>query len=226
VKVTSESRFAVVPEFVITADITAQAVRVYAMLARRANDEGATYPSHKSLADDTRCSVPTVKRAIRELEQIGALERLVRPADGRQTSNDYHLFVTPRGVAGDPPVRVTGDLPPRVMGDPPVMKAIRNESQRNETLMEGFDQFWSEYPRKASKATARRAFTKALRKTDLETILLGLKRAIDGEWSRRSPDKIPYPATWLNAEGWEDDGLESVVDQAIRLLEEREREEA
>jgi uncharacterized protein YdaU (DUF1376 family) len=61
-----------------------------------------------------------------------------------------------------------------------------------------FDRFWPNYPRRDGKGHARKAFVKALTKTDEATIIAGLDRY------RFSPDPqyIPMPATWLNEERW------------------------
>lgn len=68
-----------------------------------------------------------------------------------------------------------------------------------------FDEFWSLYPRKISKATARKAWLKLT----AEQQLLAAK-AIDNHcqyWKAKETELefIPYAASWLNAERWEDD---------------------
>lgn len=73
--------------------------------------------------------------------------------------------------------------------------------------LSGFSDFWSAYPRKVSKAAAERAWSKAMRKTNgrPEVVMAGLAEATEF-WTRtgRKDDYVPYPATWLNAEGWLD----------------------
>lgn len=71
----------------------------------------------------------------------------------------------------------------------------------------GFDRFWKAYPRKKSKGQAERAFAKLKPNEQLlETILASLERAKTSEdWRKDGGKFIPYPATWLNAKGWEDD---------------------
>lgn len=61
-----------------------------------------------------------------------------------------------------------------------------------------FDRFWANYPRRDGKAYARKAFLKAMTKTDEATIIAGLARY------RFTPDPQyhPMPATWLNGEYW------------------------
>ena len=68
-----------------------------------------------------------------------------------------------------------------------------------------FDEFWSLYPRKIAKATARKAWAKL----SAEQQLMAAK-AIDTHcqyWKAKETELefIPYPATWLNNERWEDE---------------------
>ena len=63
-----------------------------------------------------------------------------------------------------------------------------------------FDRFWSDYPRKVSKARARTTFLKRRKKgISLDVILAGLDRYMRTEWKGRDADKIPHASTWLNA---------------------------
>lgn len=69
-----------------------------------------------------------------------------------------------------------------------------------------FDTFWREYPKKKSKGQARTAFDKALKKTDFDTIMTALRALKETkQWTKNDREFVPYPATWLNAEGWEDE---------------------
>jgi len=68
-----------------------------------------------------------------------------------------------------------------------------------------FNEFWSLYPRKIAKATARKAWAKL----SAEQQLMAAK-AIDTHcqyWSAKETELefIPHPATWLNQERWEDE---------------------
>lgn len=79
-------------------------------------------------------------------------------------------------------------------------------AQGSAVLESYFDTFWREYPKKKSKGTALKAFNKALKRTDFDTIMESL-RALKGskEWTKDGGQYIPYPATWLNADGWNDE---------------------
>jgi hypothetical protein len=67
-----------------------------------------------------------------------------------------------------------------------------------------FEEFWASYPRRSDKGHARTAYTKALRKTDVETLILGAKKYaahVEG----KDPKFVALPTTWLNGERWTDE---------------------
>ena len=76
----------------------------------------------------------------------------------------------------------------------------------NEPKKGPFDTFWDEYPNRKGKPKAREAFKKAIKKTTLETMLSAIqKQKHSSQWTRDNGQYIPYPATWLNQERWEDE---------------------
>jgi hypothetical protein len=78
------------------------------------------------------------------------------------------------------------------------------KSKRQEQL---FDEFWAQYPKKRSKGQAERAWVKIKPDEQLfKAILDGLERAKTSvEWLKDDGQYIPYPSSWLNAKGWEDE---------------------
>jgi len=71
----------------------------------------------------------------------------------------------------------------------------------------GWEEFWKAYPRKVSKKSALRAFTKLGPDAGLlQTILRALEvhRRQDC-WVKDGGQFIPHPATWLNGRRWEDE---------------------
>jgi hypothetical protein len=73
----------------------------------------------------------------------------------------------------------------------------------------GFDKFWAAYPRKKNKEQARKAFQK-LKGVKLQELLDAIERQKHSrDWTKDGGQYIPYPATWLNAGGWEDEVGES-----------------
>ena len=88
------------------------------------------------------------------------------------------------------------------------------ESRVKESILDTntlFSTFWDAYPKKKSKGQAERAFAKLNPDDDLlATMLVALKQAKKSEdWLKEEGKYIPYPATWLNAKGWEDEYKEA-----------------
>lgn len=67
-----------------------------------------------------------------------------------------------------------------------------------------FEDWWTHYPKKVDKGQARKAFKAALKKTDLDTLTEGAKRYAASVASSE-PRFIKNPATWLNAEAWDNE---------------------
>ena len=75
--------------------------------------------------------------------------------------------------------------------------------------MNDFDVFWQVYPKKKSKGQARKTWdklkkAKCLPEWDILQTAITIAKA-SRDWEKDGGQFIPYPSTWLNAEGWEDD---------------------
>lgn len=95
--------FALVPTWVLDADISPLAVRVYAIHADCADRQGSHYHGRKSLAARARCSLLTLDRAHAELVTVGALRIEHRRHEGRRdsTSSRYHVVRVIPNVASN-----------------------------------------------------------------------------------------------------------------------------
>lgn len=73
--------------------------------------------------------------------------------------------------------------------------------------MDEFDVFWKHYPRKIAKGDARKAWRQTERlRPELRIILLAIAKAKETEqWRKESGQFVPYPATWLRGERWDDE---------------------
>lgn len=82
----------------------------------------------------------------------------------------------------------------------------KGKGTEGEILGGGFEKFWDSYPKKKSKGQAKRAWQRLKPTEQLrERILAALEQAkTSAEWAKDQGRYIPHPATWLNAEGWED----------------------
>lgn len=69
---------------------------------------------------------------------------------------------------------------------------------------DGFNSFWSAYPRKIGKSEAGKAWQKL--KPDLAVVLTALEtQTSSDQWQRDGGKFIPHPTTWLNQKRWEDE---------------------
>lgn len=67
-----------------------------------------------------------------------------------------------------------------------------------------FEEFWNQYPRKAAKPAAQKAWKKI--KPEIVPDLMQALLVQSAMWvSRNDKEFIPYPATWLNGKRWEDE---------------------
>ncbi len=96
-----EQRFAVVPEWIIDAEISDCAYRLYSVLLRYGQTSGCRMPGRSTLAGRLhKTSKDTVDRALKELEGIGAVVVERRRRDGRNLTNRYLLMSTPPHAPG------------------------------------------------------------------------------------------------------------------------------
>lgn len=209
-----------VPEWVLYADIPAQAVRIYAALRRHANDDtGHAWPSRKRLADLTHTSPATVTRCLKALREIGAIEWVQAVTQsGDLTSNDYVIHKAP--APGRPPVTLPS--PPAVdvgslavKGQPP-MNGRRplvqqesepaNDSHEPEPTTKAdseFDDFWSAFPlrkgRKVGKAKCLKLWAEIPTSERASVITAA------GHYAQEAEDPaIMHPATFLTDDVWRD----------------------
>lgn len=153
---------------------------------------------------------------------------------GQFSRNDYvlhegRLLELPgventHGGAGSPGVentlgpRVKNTPVPRVENTPienqdkkpsrtPAPQAPRGGAGETERLVEDFVVWYDRYPRKAGRKAAEKAYLKARRQgVTAEQLADGLLRSIRSwQVEERDKTKLPYPATWLNQERWDDE---------------------
>jgi hypothetical protein len=95
--------------------------------------------------------------------------------------------------------------------------------------MTTFAEFYQQFPRKKARGDAQKAWDQALKKGyRADEIMAGLMRNL-ADLQRREPQFIPYPATWLRAEGFFDEpdpirsntSKRSILDAARALYDNR-----
>jgi hypothetical protein len=153
-----------------------------------------------------------VRRILDELIGAGYLERSENQAHndkGHLAGYDY-VTCDPSALAQEPSKAEPHKAEPTKATEPP-KNTIPKEHylERTPILKNGeigsdsgemFEQFWEAYPKKADKRVAEQAFVKALKRTNLDTLMAGvLQYSLD---PARKPEFTKNPATWLNADAW------------------------
>ena len=181
--------------------------------AREKNLRDGKYWTYSSLQDFCKDGLfdyltpRQIERIIRNCVAKGLIETACYNEDGRDQTKWY--TVTDLVLC----IYANGEMQSTECVDTfhQTMKCIKGTDKRpdkrNTDILPLFDRFWGAYPRKVSKADARKAFAKLNPDTALVEDML---RALDWqkrlpEWTKDGGQFIPYPATWLNARRWEDE---------------------
>ena len=156
--------------------------------------------SVNSIAEQNQEGRDAIRSAIAELEEFGYLSREQVNESGRYGESVW--------MTHDPADKPTTENPTTENPTTKNNKLKEEQSFKNSkrtTAQLLFDEFWKEYPRKLDKAKATRAFASALTRASLEDILAGVIRY------RNDPNRLDeftkYPASWLNADSWENGPL-------------------
>ena len=167
--------------------------------------------SINSLASRNNVGKDQIRTAIAELEEFGYLTR--------EQSREEGKFAETIWKTSDPSEKPLSDNP--TTENPTIKNTIPKEDQikNNERTLSEFERFWEIYPKKTDKGAARRAFTTAIRKADVELIITKAKAYAEDP---NLPQKqfIKYPASWLNAEAWNNPPLPERKKTNLKALEE------
>lgn len=149
----------------------------------------------ESLSRITRLPTSLFNEAVPRLLEIGWVEQVT--VDDDDTCN----------ISQDDATKSQGDA----------IKRLRNGTEKKgKNIHARFDEWWSVYPRKTQKQTARAAYQRAIKRIAESQQLNGESPA---EWllertqafsrsDKAKGDFCPYPATWLNQGRYEDDPRE------------------
>lgn len=132
-----------------------------------------------------------------------------RKARQRARERDCHVTVTGQECDKVSPKKETSPTPPKEKTTPSKISEANASSISLETEFE--QQFWPAYPRKVGKGQAIRAFRTARKLSDLETILVAVRRYAD-ERRGENPEYTKHAATWLNGQCWLDEQQTKRVD--------------
>lgn len=93
-------------------------------------------------------------------------------------------------------------LPPLL---PPSATQAADQDPSPAATAAGFDEFWDAYPRKEARRKAVTAYSSALKRADVASIVAGAQRYRSDP--NRDASYTALPTTWLNGDRWADDPL-------------------
>lgn len=112
----------------------------------------------------------------------------------------------PQATPTPAPQAITTTLNPHKTISEPSRRAQAFAQPRAMTYPPAFEEFWEAYPKKKSKGDAFKAWKQLRPDADLRAHMLRsveqLSRSDD--WRKESGKYVPYPASWIRAEGWLD----------------------
>lgn len=166
-----------------------------------------------------------VRGAVKELENAGYLHReQARGQGARFGASEYVLRDPHDETAGHSDARKPGDGKPGDGKPGPGNARAKKNNQEDQPQEEQprkdnapapapatrdatdrFDEFWATYPRRQGKGAAVKAWAKAIKRADPDTILKAAAAYRDDP--QREPQYTAHPSTWLNQDRWEDEPL-------------------
>jgi hypothetical protein len=160
--------------------------------------------STSAIAEQNQEGKDAIRSAIAELQEFGYLSR--------SQVNDNGRFGEAVWVTQDPTATPLAGFPssgfPSSGNPTPKNNNLKEEQLTNKTkniYPHLFIEFWNEYPRKLDKGKAKRAFASALTRATFEDIMAGAIRYKNDP--NRLDEYTKYPASWLNADSWENGPL-------------------
>lgn len=95
----------------------------------------------------------------------------------------------------------------RIESIPPIPPTRGRKKTTQELPDADFDAFWDLYPKKKSKGEAKKAWAQLKPSREIISAIMAKLPllAASHDWTKEGGQYVPNPATWLRAEGWEDE---------------------
>lgn len=136
------------------------------------------------------------QNVMKRLQDVGLMEYKRNPTQGSEwLIYDSLILREPEKPVTERPVHIVT-----------TETSLTTERETKPLRDDGFEKFWGLYTKKKSKGAAQRAWNKLSpkqRELATEDVLTRVYR--DPDWIKDQGKYIPYPATYLNAHGWEDE---------------------
>lgn len=206
--------FAAIPRWLEEAPISDRAYRLFGVLTRYAYMRDGARPSLDTLADTLRTSRPTIKKALRELDAVGAITRTPRYAEnGRQLPSAITLHYRSRalepaadtsdgGTDGRPdPSPTCGQPVPGegVTGEPLPPSPVDNHPSTQDVGGKAHDPGVTHDPGRGSHTTPERDLPREIQPPSARETVHSLEPGAAGEGGRVSDEQVRGVAELLTA---------------------------
>ena len=201
--------FAVIPETVLFADIGANSVRLYAVLARYVGMNDFAWPSRAKLAERMHCSIRTIDSSIEELMKLGALTvQLRRTDDGRKTSSAYYLHGKLLETSDVQKLHHVEDDVQKLHIDGAKIAHEREtmkERQTSSSFDSKFEEIWKSYPRKIAKQQCRKSVIARFKaKVSFDELLEATRNYAASRWGQDATYTMHGSTFYGPNERWRD----------------------
>ena len=207
-------------------DLTANAKLLYGEISALCDKGGYCWATNSYFANLYGLSQISISRLIKTLKDKGYIEVKISYIDGTNGIDKRYIQICKESINKNDNTPINKNVKEN-------NTSINNTSITKENIKERFDKFWNAYPKKKSKGVVEKWFTKNKPSEDLVNEMIdkiNLLKTTE-QWKKNNGQYIPYPSTWLNAKGWEDeissDGLiETEEEEIARLKAEIEKRKA
>ena len=160
--------------------------------------------SLRSLAEANACGLDLIRGAIAELEAAGYLKREQSRTEDNRFAESIWTTVDPS--SGFP----SSGFPSSENPTPKKNNNKKTKEKKHIPNLERFEDFWKTYPRKVGKNSAIKAYEAARGRYegsagDFEEMVISGALRLAQDPNIPDLQYVPYPATWLNRDGWNDD---------------------
>lgn len=166
---------------------------LYAEISALCNKEGYCWASNQYFSELYDCTHITITRALSQLIECGYISRELIQTEQNHTKRILRITISKKKGGS-----IKNDVVGGIKNDVPI-----NKNKFNNTInINAFSSFWDNLKgRKHNKKTAMKTFSKI--QTGLTPEQLANKYNL--MFGTREEKYIPYPAKWLENEGWKED---------------------
>ncbi|MCT1685479.1 hypothetical protein [Pseudoglutamicibacter cumminsii] len=162
---------------------------------RRARDEAGRYTSEDD--NETKPVTDVSRRSSGDVTAMSQRDTSVTHGDVTEKFGRCHTSPDPtRPDPARPPKNTPTPTAPTDTTTP------QKPKPKPRTYPDDFETFWDAYPRRTAKADAYKAWKAATKRATPETITTAAARYA-ADPNLPDPQYIPYPATWLRSDSWD-----------------------